>query len=782
MKDYRSTVETFKYSDDLEMLYSELQKRIKPNRVREMTDTGPEPDGKTPFIDVFREFENEPYPTKLAKAIVRSWMVSEPVVLDGSYLIGFARPNRPFYEHFSYGVQQARWVLDTPAYADRKDELNALMDEYEKPMNPLNPLHFLEEAWRRFNTPEHPRAYVDHMEFKLWWVGGYQGHTVPNYNTLMSKGIGGVHAEVMARLAEETDPHKIEMLTACRIILEGMRDWILMLADAAEKRGEELKAATGEDAARWSERFFKMAENCRRVSFDAPTDYYGAVQLVWFYSLWDWVDCVGRLDQYLYPFFKKSLEEDRQFTEDITASLMMNFLEHGIHNITVGGIRPEDGEDASNDLTFLLLQILRRTHETHPRMSVRINEKSDPALLALTVQMWAEGMSDPSIASDTQIIPAFINNYGVDPEDAYDYSLLGCQELELPGRSNFGCEDGLMNLAKLLEFTLNDGCARGDKEKVQLGLKTGHITDYDNFEDLFEAFLSQMRYFTKHFVELCNLGQEVRAANYAKLVKTCFTDNCIERGLNLDEGGAKYNLGCVETAGAAVVGDSFTAIKKLVFEEKLISKETLEAALEANFEGYEKERQLLLTKAPKYGNDDAEADAMVARVLEAFWTEIKKYHSVRGGEFSGACSLLGGGISYGAATWATPDGRRAGEPLGNSIGPRPGADKNGLTAMLRSCSRLPLEYGMGGTTCNILIPTTLMKTPEMRKNIEKLIDTYLKNGGQLGQITTACVDELIDAKKNPEAHSDLIVRLGGFSIRFLELSEVEQDEIISRFA
>jgi len=391
-------------------------------------------------------------------------------------------------------------------------------------------------------------------------------------------------------------------------------------------------------------------------------------------------------------------------------------------------------------------------------------------------------MSDPSIASDTQIIPAFINNYGVDPEDAYDYSLLGCQELELPGRSNFGCEDGLMNLAKLLEFTLNDGCARGDKEKVQLGLKTGHITDYDNFEDLFEAFLSQMRYFTKHFVELCNLGQEVRAANYAKLVKTCFTDNCIERGLNLDEGGAKYNLGCVETAGAAVVGDSFTAIKKLVFEEKLISKETLEAALEANFEGYEKERQLLLTKAPKYGNDDAEADAMVARVLEAFWTEIKKYHSVRGGEFSGACSLLGGGISYGAATWATPDGRRAGEPLGNSIGPRPGADKNGLTAMLRSCSRLPLEYGMGGTTCNILIPTTLMKTPEMRKNIEKLIDTYLKNGGQLGQITTACVDELIDAKKNPEAHSDLIVRLGGFSIRFLELSEVEQDEIISRFA
>ncbi len=788
MKNYRSTEEMFEYSSDLEKLYSELQTRIKPNRVREMTDTGPEPDGKTPFMDVFREFSEESYPIKLAKAIVRSWLVSEPILFDGSYLLGFARPTRPFYEHFSYGIQQARWVLDHPAYADRKDELNSLMDSLEPPMNPLNPNHFLEEAWKRFNTPEHPDLYARLMEFKLWWVGGYQGHTVPNYNTLMNKGISGVHTDIVKRLEGETDSRKIETLEACKIILEGMRDYLCLYASAAEKRAEELvkeakvlEGADKEKYLRWADRFVKAAANCRKVSFSAPENYYEAVQLVWCYSLWDAVDCVGRLDCYLYPFFEKSLKEDRQYTEDLTASLMMNFLEHGIHNITVGGIRADDGEDAANDLTFLLLQILRRTHETHPRMSVRINEKSDPALLALTVKMWSEGMSDPSIASDTLIIPSFINNYGVEPEDARDYSMLGCQELEIPGRSNFGCEDGLMNLAKLLEITLNDGKTRYDDE-IRIGLPTGHLADYDSFEAFYEAYMSQVRYFTKHFVELCNLGQEVRAANYAKLVKTCFTDNCIERGLNLDEGGAKYNLGCVETAGAAVVADSLYTIKKLVFEEKLISAETLEKAIAANFEGYEKERALLLSKAAKYGNDNAEADEMARRVLEDFWTEIKKYRSVRGGEFSGACSLLGGGISYGSATWATPDGRRAGEPLGNSIGPRPGVDKNGLTAMLNSCSKLPLEYGMGGTTCNILIPTTIMKTPEMRKNIETAIYAFLQNGGQLGQITTACVEEMIDAKKNPEAHSDLIVRLGGFSIRFLELSEEEQDEIISRYA
>lgn len=328
---------------------------------------------------------------------------------------------------------------------------------------------------------------------------------------------------------------------------------------------------------------------------------------------------------------------------------------------------------------------------------------------------------------------------------------------------------------------LNDGKSRR-YDKVRFGLPTGHITDYDSFEELWDAYESQMKFFTRHFVDLCNLGQEIRGANYAKLVKTPFTEACIERGLNLDEGGAVYNYGCVETAGSSVVADSLTAIKKLVFEEKKISKETLEVALAADFQGYERERLMLLNGAPKFGNDDREADAMAIRVLESFWKEIKEYKSVRGGEFTGACSLLESGTSYGSKTWATPDGRRAGEPLGNSIGPRPSMDKKGLTAMLNSCARLPLGYGLGGTTCNIQIPTTLTRTPEMRRDIEDLIYTWLRDGGQLGQITTACVEELMDAKVHPQAHQDLLIRIGGYSIRFCELGAADQDEIISRYA
>lgn len=775
MKDYRSTEEKFEYSSDLKYVYNEIQKRIKPFWFREGTHTGPDPDGKTPFIDAFCQNETEPYAIKLAKGIVNSWIYSDPVMLDRDCLVGFTRPRRPLFEHFSFGMYYDRSVLDFPAYKDRKEELAAEIESRLNELIPLNMDYVIDEAKKRFAPPDNPDAYENILAYKLWWVGGFQGHTVPNYDILMRDGIGGVLDRVVARLDGESDSHKITTLTACKIILEGMQKWIMLQADCAEKK------AKNESDTALSEKYMKAAENCRFVATKAPKTFYQAAQLTWFYALWDAVDCVGRADQYLWPFFKTALEEDREFAEDVCASLMLKFHEHGVHNITVGGIDPETGEDASNELSFLMLQILRRNHSTHPRMSIRINEKSDPALMKLAVKMWSEGMSDPTVASDTLIIPSFINEYGVPEKDARNYSLLGCQELEIPGKSNFGCEDGLLNLAKILEFTLNNGRSRFD-DSVCVGLETGHITDYETFDELWNAYEKQMKYFTKHFVELCNMGQEIRAVNYAKLVKTPLTEACIERGLSLDEGGAVFNYGCVETAGAGVVADSLLAIKKLVYDEKLISRETLEKALSANFEGYEKERLMLQNLSPKFGNDDKEADEMASRVLESFWSEIKKYKSVRGDVFTGACSLLSSGMEYGKQTWATPDGRFKGEPLGNSIAPKPGNDKHGLTAMLSSCEKLPLKFGLGGTTCNVVIPTSIMRTPAEREKIESLMNSFLKNGGQLAQITTACLDDLIEARANPDSHPDLIVRVGGFSIRFCELTDAEKDEIISRYA
>jgi len=446
MTDYRSTKGKFEYSERLDAIYSDVVKRMRTNRFREDTLTGTPPDGKEPFIDVFLETRGEPFPTRIAKAIVRSWMVSEIPIYEGDLLIGCQRPERIVREHFSFGIQEHRHMFDwCDIYKNRREELEPILDELHSEFVPLDWDHLGNEADKIFTPVEGRDIYHEVVEPGLWWVGGFQGHTVPNYQILMDKGIGGVHVRVCERLSEETDQKKIEMLTACKIILEGLRDWILMQADAAEK-----KAAEG---GKWADSLIKIAENCRAIALDAPKTYYQACQLCWFYSLWDWVDCVGRIDQFMYPFFQKALEEDRQFCEDCTAALMLKFLEHGIHNMTIGGCDPKTGEDVTNELSFLYLQIARRNHETHPRISLRIGENTDPALLALGVQMWSEGMSDPTVASDTTIIPAFIKNYGVEPEDARNYTLLGCQELEIPGKSNFGCEDGMLNLGKIVFAT-----------------------------------------------------------------------------------------------------------------------------------------------------------------------------------------------------------------------------------------------------------------------------------------------------------------------------------------
>lgn len=410
---------------------------------------------------------------------------------------------------------------------------------------------------------------------------------------------------------------------------------------------------------------------------------------------------------------------------------------------------------------------------------MRIHRNSPPELMRLIVRMWSEGMSDPTLVSDELVIPG-LRKYGVSEADARDYTTLGCQEIEIPGRSNFGCEDGTVSLAKIFEYTINDGRDRltGD----QVGLHTGYLTDYDSVESLWDAYERQMKYLTKHMIELCNLGAEIRAANLAKLVKMAFTDDCTARGLNPDAGGAKYNYGVIETAGSAAVADSFAAIDLLVFREKKLSMAQLRAAIDADFEGYERERQLLLKRAPKFGNDDGLADGYACRVLESFWGELGKYRSVRGGAFMGACSLLTRGIDLGRNTWAMPDGRKTGEELGNTIGARTGADRSGATALMKSVMKLPLEKGVGGVTLNVLLPRNTLATEEMREKTASMMTAYMLGGGQMAQVTTARLEEMLDARIHPERHGDLIVRVGGYSARFIEVNEATQREIIKRYA
>ncbi|MBQ7715313.1 MAG: hypothetical protein IJT70_05530 [Clostridia bacterium] len=769
MKDLHATNEKYVFSAKMRRIFDAIPGREVPNRLKEETWVNTKLDGKTPFCDVFEEMADEPYLIKLAHAIVRSWLVTEPDIFDGDIIVGVTRPRREANEHFSWGIVPQVWndeIKNSEAYQDKYDEtlrrFERLYISDEQTMQ--------QDEFKNRLIPRQDEIFGKDTDIAgLMWVGGYQGHTVPSYPLLLSLGIGGAREKILRYMkVYDGDAEKQELYRAMLIILDGLRDHALLYSDAALRMASEHP----EDA----DQYETVAANCRAVSEDAPKTLGEACQLMWFYCLWDWCDCVGRADQYLYPFYEKCVkEEGRDVAEEYIAALWFKMFENGIHNVTLGGQTP-DGSDAANELTYLMLQIARTAHKTHPRVSVRFHDSSPAELMDLVVKMWSEGMSDPTVASDKCAIEGLCE-YGVPTEDARDYTILGCQEIEIPGKSNFGCEDGSINLAKIFEYTINDGCNR---QGQRVGLPTGYLTDYSSAEELWKAYEKQIEYFVPIWAELTNYGVDVRNANCAKLVKSIFTEACVERGLNLDDGGSVYNYGVVETAGSAAVADSFAAIDKVVFKDRKMTMETLRKAIDADYEGYESERRLLLA-APKFGNDDDEADFWCARVLDCFWSEAGKYRSRRGDVFTGACSLLEGGISMGSFTWAMPDGRHSGEPLSNTIGPREGNDISGVTAMLSSVCKLPLKKGVGGTTLNVLLPAGTMKSESDRAAVASAMRTFLRNGGQLAQITTADLEAMKDAQIHPECHRDLIVRIGGFSIEFVQLDRVVQNEVISRY-
>ena len=764
MKDLHSTKEMYEFSPVCQKIYDRVCKRVRPNREREGTWTNMHLDGKTPFLDTFDSNPDEAYVTVLAKAIVASWLETEPEIDEGDLIVGVTRPRRLCNEHFSYGIHINDWMLDEEPYKDRADELREKLERNRSRLVPLD--------GRRAIDPKAKELVGDFGPYdEFMWVGGYQGHTVPSYPLLLENGIDKTKEKIAKyRQLYKDDQEKQELYDAFNIILDGFTAYAELYATTAEKKIE----LTDDEAEKGNLR--RIAATCRTIAHKAPETLGEAAQLMWFYSLWDWVDCVGRVDQYFYPFYEKCVkEEGRSVAQDYMCAVWFRVFENGSHNVTIGGQKP-DGTDATNELTYLLLQICRRCHQTHPRLTVRFHRNSPRDLMDIIVKMWSEGMSDPTVTSDENAVKGLCA-YGVPIEDARDYTMLGCQEIEIPGKSNFGCEDGSLNLAAVFDFTFNNGC---DRKGNKVGLETGYYSDYDNIEDMWLAFEKQIRRITPIWAEITNCGVDIRVANKAKLVKSVFTANCIERGLDMDNGGAIYNYGVMETCGSAAVGDCFTAIQRVVFEQKKMTMETLRKAIDANFEGYEKERQLLL-HAPKFGNDDSLSDWWTKRVLDCFWGEIGKCRSRRGGVFTGACSLLEGGIGYGAATWALPDGRFKGEPLSNTIGPREGNDRSGVTAMLKSVAKLPLDKGVGGTTLNVVLPRSLMQTEDLRSDIAEAMFTYLMTGGQMAQITTADLDDMKDAQVNPDKHRDLIVRIGGFSIEFVQLGKYAQDEIISRY-
>ena len=554
-----------------------------------------------------------------------------------------------------------------------------------------------------------------------------------------------------------------------------------------------------------------IAENCIHISENSPKDFYQALLLTYFVQLVLQIESnghsvsLGRMDQYLYPFYKHdkitgkiSEEKASELLENTWIKLMsINKIRPWSHtrfsaggplyqNVTIGG-QTTDGKDAVNELSFLILESVGNMKLTQPNLSVRFHKNIDQRFMMECMNVIELGFGMPSFNNDEIVIPGLIQ-LGVEKDDAMNYSAIGCIEIAVPGKWGYRCTGmSFLNLMRVFLASMYDGLDKQTGKTFQKGL--GNFKDFETFDDLYKAWQQQVKYYAKKTIEIDTAVDTALEENVPDILCSTFVDSCIPRGKTIKEGGSKYDFVSGLQVGIANLGNSLAAIKKLVFEEKRITKEQLLHAIETNFEGTEGERtrQLLLNFAPKYGNDDDYVDLLLKDAYSEFIDEIEKYHTTRhnrgpiGCRYYAGTSSISANVPNGAVVPATPDGRKAFTPVAEGSSPSSGTDLLGPTAVFKSVAKLPTERIMGGVLLNQkLSPASIAKDSDKEKLNSVLRTFFADLKGWHVQYNIVSRETLLEAKKHPEKYRDLIVRVAGYSAFFTTLSPDTQDDIIAR--
>jgi len=576
-------------------------------------------------------------------------------------------------------------------------------------------------------------------------------------------------------------------------------DALILYAERYARKTRQL-AKKEKDPARKKE-LQEIAAICSRVPKNPPRNFWEALQYYWFVHLgvitelntWDSFN-PGRLDQHLYPFYKKGLEE-RTLGEEKARELLQAFWvkfnnqlappkvgvtaeESATYTdfclINLGGVKP-DGSDAVNELTFLILDVVEEMRIVQPSSAVQVSKKSPDRFVKRAVQIVKTGFGQPSFFNTEAIIQEMLRQ-GKSLEDARQGGASGCIEAGIFGKENYNLT-GYFNLPKVLEITLNNGLDSRTGKKI--GLASGDSCRFSSFEDLFAAFKKQVH----HFLNIKIRGNNVIERIYADYLPTPFLslliDDCIATGKDYHDGGARYNNSYIQGVGLGTVTDCLTSLKYNVFDKRLLSMEEMLEALRKNFEGYEAWRQKFLNKTPKYGNDDDYADSLIKGVFEVFYSGVNGRPNTRRGCYRINLLPTTVHIYFGKMTGATPDGRKASEPLSEGISPVQGADRFGPTAVIKSAAKID-HLRTGGTLLNQKFTPQLLADEEGIDKLCHLIRAYFKMDGHHMQFNVVTADTLREAQKHPERYRDLIVRVAGYSDYFVDLNVDLQNEIIRR--
>ncbi len=580
---------------------------------------------------------------------------------------------------------------------------------------------------------------------------------------------------------------------------------IVRFAERHAERARELGPARARPAAPQAE-LERIAAVCSHVPAHAPRDFWEAIQAYWFVHLgvttelnpWD-AFCPGHLDQHLYPFYQQGLD-DGSLTHDqaeellhclwckfnnqpappkvgVTAAESSTYTDFA--QINLGGVGP-DGSDAVNDLTYLLLDVIEEMRLLQPSSSIQVSKKNPDRFVKRAARIIRTGFGQPSVFNSDLIVQELVR-MGKTMADARAGGSSGCVEVGAFGKENYNLT-GYFNMPKVLEIALHNGV--DPRTGRRIGLETGDPAAFQTFDDLFDAYRRQLN----HFMEIKVRGNQVVERLYAAYMPVPFLslliDDCIARGHDYHDGGARYNTTYVQGVGLGTMADALTALKYHVFDQGTLTMTELLAALDADFaqetgEAGEFLRQMLLNRTPRYGNDDDYADAVMRAVFEAYFDAVDGRPNTKGGEYHVNLLPTTCHVYFGSVCGATPDGRRAGTPLSEGISPVQGADRRGPTAVLRSAARMD-HVRTGGTLLNLKFTPSLLAGDSGLDTLVQLVRAYFRLDGHHVQFNVVDAATLRAAQRNPEQYRNLIVRVAGYSDYFCDLGQALQEEIIAR--
>ncbi|UMZ73449.1 glycyl radical protein [Natranaerofaba carboxydovora] len=629
-----------------------------------------------------------------------------------------------------------------------------------------------------------------------YFFGGV-GHTTVDYEEVLTYGFKGIIEKAKTEkdnlnVAKPEDIEKEHFLNAVIITLKAAINFAKRFSKEAKKLAKECEDKTRKDE------LHKIAEVCDKVPEYPAGSFHEALQSFWFVQLIIQLESSGhsispgRFDQYIFPYLKNDIEKDDltlKKAQEILDALWVKFNDINkvrdegstkafggypmFQNLIVGGQTP-DGLDASNLLSFMCLEATTHIKMPQPSISVRIWDKSLEELTEKTVEVTKLGLGMPAYYNDEVIIPSLVNR-GLTLEDARDYCIIGCVEPQKGGKTEGWHDSAFFNMAKVLELTINNGVENGK----QLGPKTGEFTSFNSFEEFKLAFERQMEYFVALLVNAINSVDIAHMKRAPLPFLSSIIQNCIEKGKTVQEGGAYYNFTGPQGVGVANVGDSFAVIEKLVFNEQKLSLEELKKALDNNFED-EDLRQKLLNEVAKYGNDIEEVDMLTREGALIYCKEVEKHTNPRGGIYQPGLYPVSANVPLGAATGATPEGRKARTPLADGVSPVSGMDRNGPTAAINSVAKLDHHIASNGTLLNQKFHPSSLEGESGQRNLAALINGFFDQKGLHIQNNVIDKETLIKAQKNPDKYSSLVVRVAGYSAYFTSLDKSLQDDIINR--